>query len=410
MTTTNITLFKPHKGQRQVIDMFATSNHRFGCVVTGRQYGKSLLGQNLLLYWLLANNKSKGAWISPIYKQARKVFEEIVAASHSLIQHSNRSELTVTFHNGSTINFLSAERGDGIRGFSFHYMVIDECAFVKDDVFEQAILPTLSALGKKCLMISTPKGKNWFYSYYLRGSNEGGDIISFRGYSQDNPYISRDFIEQCRLSMPKDIFEQEFEAKFTDASNDVFTGLEKISVINEYRTPNSSTRYYLGADIGLTNDYTAITIVNGTGEVCYTDRFNGITIEETAKRILDVGRRYSITGGYIETNNIGKAVFELVKKQLNRIAPFTTTQDSKGEAIRTLIHDIETGNILLPSKQLCPELHHELEMYTYKVSANGKLSFSHPAGHHDDLVDSLWLANFARHRLFSKNKINVGVI
>ena len=41
-----VTLFKPHKGQRQIIDGFADSKHKFGVVATGRQFGKSLLAQN----------------------------------------------------------------------------------------------------------------------------------------------------------------------------------------------------------------------------------------------------------------------------------------------------------------------------------------------------------------------------
>ena len=50
-----IQLFKPHQGQKQVIEGFADSEHKFGVVATGRQFGKSLLGQNLMLYWLLSN-------------------------------------------------------------------------------------------------------------------------------------------------------------------------------------------------------------------------------------------------------------------------------------------------------------------------------------------------------------------
>ena len=56
-----ITLFKPHYGQRKVINDFADSEHKFGVVATGRQYGKSLLGQNLMLYWLLKSSKQCGS-------------------------------------------------------------------------------------------------------------------------------------------------------------------------------------------------------------------------------------------------------------------------------------------------------------------------------------------------------------
>ena len=105
----NVTLFTPHKGQKAVIDRFANSEHKFGVVATGRQYGKSLLGQNLILYWLLQNKNQKGCWVSPIYNQAKKVFQELSNAAHSIIESSNKADLTMTFVNGSTLQFLSGK-------------------------------------------------------------------------------------------------------------------------------------------------------------------------------------------------------------------------------------------------------------------------------------------------------------
>ena len=197
-----VTLFTPHKGQKAVIDGFANSEHKFGVVATGRQYGKSLLGQNLLLYWLLSSPKQKGCWVSPIFAQSRKVFLELLNASHKIVKSSNKAELTLEFINGSTLQFLSAERYDSIRGFSFNYMVIDEAAFIKEAAINEAIFPTLSALGKKCLVISTPKSKNWFYTIFLKGLNPNDQYISFKGISIDNPHISQQFIEEQKKTLP----------------------------------------------------------------------------------------------------------------------------------------------------------------------------------------------------------------
>jgi hypothetical protein len=222
----NVTLFTPHKGQKTVIDGFADSPHKFGIVATGRQYGKSLLAQNLMLYWLLKSNNQKGAWVSPIFAQGKKVFNELTSVAYDIITRQNKSDLSIEFVNGSTLQFLSADNYNSIRGFSFHYVVLDESAFIKEEAVNEAILPTLSALGKKCLIISTPKSKNWFYTYYLKGFNEGGDYISFSGKSTDNPHISVSFIDEQRKSLPDSIFRQEYLAEFTDAGNDVFTNLE----------------------------------------------------------------------------------------------------------------------------------------------------------------------------------------
>ena len=131
------------------------------------------------------NNGARGGWVSPIYGQAKKVYKEIVKACKDVIVAHNGSDLIITFANDSTIQFLSAERYDSIRGFSFNYLIIDEAAFVRREALQEAILPTLTAIGKKCLIISTPKGRgNWFYEYHLKGTSENPDYVSFEGIAE----------------------------------------------------------------------------------------------------------------------------------------------------------------------------------------------------------------------------------
>ena len=404
-----ITLFTPHQGQKKIIDGFANSEQIYCSVACGRQFGKSLLGQNLLLYWLLSSPKQKGAWVSPIYNQAKKVFQELSDAANKIITHSNKADLTMTFVNGSTINFLSAERYDSIKGFSFNYIIVDECAYIKEQAMQEAIFPTLSAIGKKCLMISTPKSKNWFYSTYLKGLNEGGDYISYTGKSMENPHISAEFIAEQSKSLPRDIYLQEYEAQFSEATNDVFRGLDKVCILNGWTEPNRTAKYYYGVDTGISNDYTVLSILDETGRCVRILRFNGKSIAEAGEVISSELRKYNPRGGYVETNGVGRALYEVINSKNYRAKAFTTTQDSKTQGVRSLMQDIEDGVLELPSKELMPEVYNELSIYTYKISANGKLSFSHPNGMNDDIVDSLWLANLARTQLaFSKGSLYVG--
>ena len=106
-----------------------------------------------MLYWLLQTPTQKGSWITPVYNQCKKIFQELTNAAHDIIINQNKADLTITFVNGSTLQFLSTDNYNTIRGFSFHYMVIDECAFIKEEAINEAVLPTLTALGRKCLMI-----------------------------------------------------------------------------------------------------------------------------------------------------------------------------------------------------------------------------------------------------------------
>ena len=376
-------------------------------MVTSRQWGKSLLGQNLLLYWLLATPNQKGCWISPIYNQAKKVFQELSDASNSIIQQSNKAELTLKFVNGSTVQFLSSERPDSVRGFSFNYMVVDEAAYVNERGFETAILPTLTAIGKKCLIISTPKSKNWFYKYYLRGLDGSTEYISFKGQSTDNPFIDQSFIAQQRLSLPDDIYRQEYMAEFTDAGSEVFRNVDNACIVSQYINGDKVQRCFIGIDTGLSNDYSVLTVMNESGRILLIDRLRGENINTIASRFNNILSKFKIEGGYVEENGIGAAMRDLVIPKNRRIRGFTTTQDSKTTIVRTLISDLEAGIIELPTKELEPECYKELSLYTYKLSNNGKLSFTHQNGMHDDITDSIMLANKARNEI-KTNKMYIG--
>ena len=137
-------------------------------------------------------------------------------------------------------------------------MVIDEAAFIKEDAVNEAVLPTLTALGKKCLIISTPKSKNWFYNFYLRGSLDNATYISFKGVSHDNPYVSKEFIEEQRKSLPHEIYKQEYLAEFSESGNDVFTNVDNVCILNEWNNTGRGNRFYCGIDLGLRNDYSVL--------------------------------------------------------------------------------------------------------------------------------------------------------
>ena len=281
-------------------------------------------------------------------------------------------------------------------------MVLDECAFIREEAINEAILPTLSALGKKCLMISTPKGKNWFYNYYLKGRTQNDDYVSFSAISTDNPYIDQNFINEQRKSLPEQIFNQEYMADFTEAGNDVFTNVDVVCNINEWDVPSRNKRFYFGVDTGLTHDYSVLTVLDESGRVAKIVRINGVTYEEIGRTFTTELKRYSVLGGYVETNGVGRALYELIKKEIRTTQEFVTTNDSKTQGIRNLIYKIQQGELELPSEKLFPQLKQELNAYSYKVNPNGLITFNAPSGFYDDCVISLMLAVEAREKLLLK--------
>ena len=396
--TTTFTGFRPHPGQKKVLQGFARSSHKFCTVSTGRQYGKTIMGINLLLFWTLNNSNAKGAWVAPVYAQSRKVFETISQVCKAAIVGSNKAELSIKFVNGSSIKFLSSERHDSIRGYSFHYMVLDEAAYIQKVAVNQAILPTLTAIGKKCLMISTPASKsNWLYEYYLKGQEENDTYISFNGYSLDNPYADQEFILEQKKSLPLQIFEQEYEGMFTDSGAEVFKNISQVSVLNAWEDKGKDL--YYGIDTGLQDDYSVLTIIDTFGKVHYIDRINNMPLQSIADRFISTIKKYKCISGYVETNGIGRGMYDALKGKV-KVKEFNTSNESKTQIIRRLIGDIEEMTIELPSKELFRPLYNELNAYSYKVKPDGKITFA-GKGDHDDTVMSLAIANWARHNIVS---------
>jgi len=242
----------------------------------------------------------------------------------------------------------------------------------------------------------------------MRGSLHSGQYISFKGLSHDNPYVNKEFIEEQRKSLPPEIFKQEYEAEFTDAGNDVFTNLDSICIRNEWGFPNRAERYYIGIDTGISRDFSVCCVQNESGRVESIIRVNGQSFEQIGGAIISECSRWNVVGGFCETNGIGLAMYEILKPKIRKLQPFTTTQDSKTKGIRKLIYDIQQDIIELPSKSLMPEVFNEFSSYTYKISANGNLSFTHPNGMHDDIVDAVMMANLARNeQAFTTSKIYI---
>ena len=402
----NVKLFTPFPKQKEVIDNFLTSDHLFGVVASPRGSGKTLMAINMLLYWVLNTKNQKGAWISPIYGQARSVYDTMVNASKDLISSSNRMELIVNFVNGSSIKFLSSDSPDSIRGFRFNYIVIDEAAFHKEMSIQTAILPTLNPNGKKCLLISTPRGKNFFYGWYTKGLSNESDTISFKIPLTECPYINQTLIEEAKQSLPPDIFKQEYLAEFTDASSDVFVGIDKVSVMGMY-DKSRKVDAFIGIDTGLSDDMSVLTVMSPMGKVLWIEALNKVNITQVADTFSNIMLQYNVVGGYIECNGVGRGLHDLIQPKFRKVKEFYTTQDNKTEMVRKLISDIETQTVELPTIELCPELHEELGSYTYKLSNNGKLTFSHRPGGHDDYVDSLMMCNYSRVKFMDRKPITI---
>lgn len=391
----NVTLYTPHKNQEIIHKSINEGSQKYYVLDIGRQFGKSMLSMNQLYYWLINDKGCKCAWVSPIYKQAKKVFDEMVDAfaDTGLIQ-KNSQELTITFGK-STLQFFSAERYDNIRGFTFDYLVIDEFAFIDAEAWTEVLRATVLVKGKKVLLVSTPKGKNHFYTVFnLEHSNP--QYKSFKMTSYDNPLIDPKEIDDARMTLPEHIFRQEYLAEFIDDAGAVFRNINECVKVS-----TESVKLYAGIDLGRADDYTVLTVIDSNNNEVFCKRWRHMDWSTIITEITtELNRLKPKT--LIESNGAQDAIFEMIQKKVtygkSNVQPFVTTAKTKQTIIEDLIVAFEEKNIGIMGYDFQK---HELEVFTYEYNLKTRtIRYSAPTGLHDDYVMSRALATHAKKTMF----------
>ena len=260
---TTVKGYKPHKTQREIHDAINHGHEKYYALNIGRQFGKTLLGINQLLYWAINDKGCKIAWITPVYKQGKKVFSELErAVTRSGLFTFNKSDLIVTGF-GSSIEFFSGERPDNIRGNTFDYMVVDEMAFTRQELWDEVLSATVMVKGKKVIFISTPKGKNHFHRICMQ-HNYDERYAYFHYSSYDNPMIDPRELDERKRSLPDHIFRQEYLAEFLDNGSGLFKNIRDC-----IKPISPGAKAYAGLDIGRADDYTVLNILDEDGQQVY---------------------------------------------------------------------------------------------------------------------------------------------
>jgi hypothetical protein len=411
MSAIKIKVFRKLYPEQKAIARDALNGfYNFLVIKAGRQAGKSFCLDRIGISISIRNGNHSLLWITPSHGQSKDAFERIESLTKDIPDMTyNRSnnDRHITFGNKSVISFYSAERYDNLRGKNPNAVILDEFAYFKDGAFEYAIKPYFIAnKNMKVIAASTPAGKGDFWKLFNKGALNEKNYISHSLHYSMNPKANLEFINSEKSTMAANTFKQEYEGEFIFGESTVFGNFMANQVITEYKEPTKEHKHYFGIDwsTGGSGDKTVITIINEIGEVVYVYECVGNNEIKQSKELVEIIKRYNAIG-YAENNGIGSTCNSLLINNFKGgysssvLTRFNTSQDSKQKAVQMLILDINTNDVKLPTSNLCPKLDNELSIYQVKRNKNNKLSYSHPSNRHDDYVDSLWLANKARHKL-----------
>jgi len=379
---TKLTMPKLHTGQQRV----RQSPARFRVLACGRRWGKTRLGSALCIETAVSGGRAW--WVAPSYPVAtvgwRLLHRLAVQIPSTRIRQGDR---LIELPTGGEIRVRSADNPDSLRGEGLDFVVMDECAFMKEDAWTQAIRPALSDRQGKGMFISTPKGRNWFWRLWQNG---GQDVEAFRFPTSDNPYIPDSEIEAARKTLPERIFQQEYLAQFIDDAGGVFRGVMDAATAVAHDEAQENAQYVAGVDIGTMNDYTVICVIDiETNQLVAMDRFSNIAYDTLYARVQAINERFMPTSFIVERNAIGQPVIEQLAGLGLPVQGFTTTNTTKAQIIQGLQAAFEHKTIAILND---PILIGELQAFEAKRTASGLMKYEAPSGMHDDTVMALALA------------------
>jgi predicted phage terminase large subunit-like protein len=311
---------------------------RFKIVAAGRRTGKSRLAAWMLIVNALQADKGHVFYVAPTQGQARDImWQTLLELAHPVVTSSHINNLQIKLVNGATISLKGADRPETMRGVSLKFLVMDEYADMKPEVFEQILRPALADQKGAALFIGTPMGRNHFYDLYKYAELEEDESYSAWHFtSYDNELLDPDEIDLAKKSMSSYAFRQEFMASFEARGSEMF----KEEWIKFGESPDVGD-YYISIDLAGFEDVSkkrtknskldesaiAVVKVNENGWHLENIIHGRWDLAETARKIFEAVRDYRPISVGIERGISKQAVMSPLMDMMKQYGRFFVVEE-----------------------------------------------------------------------------------
>lgn len=369
-----------HPGQAAIFN----SPARFKIVAAGRRFGKShfaaitlgieaLRTENAAGYTLTAEHGVY--YVAPTFDQAKRIMwpklREILgfAQTGGFIANENVNDGWLELINGRRIYIKGADNPDSLRGIGLSYVVLDEYADMKSNVWDEILEPALMDVVGSALFIGTPKGKNHFFKLFMGALEkpkmrvDGEDMDFWKDWeafhfkSVDNPFLSAAELKR-QMNDPRksrEVVRQELEASFLSGGgkvlkpdwfdivkaekhgNGVVLPSERDKRGNHVVTSQDGSVYITvdlagfvkdeGKKIARTDESViAEVLVSGDHWYVLNMQHGHWDVRETAQKIVMTARKYPVAQLGIEGGALKNAVGPYLEEYMREFSRFLTPQ------------------------------------------------------------------------------------
>lgn len=419
---------------------------RFIVYRTGRQVGKSTNAALKAIHFaffapLFASNIDTGVAnvvIASLSKdQAHLILSKISEFIHmsptlsKKVRKEIKTEIQLEWYDGTGVtNFIVrpiGDTGDSLRGFTVHYAILDEAAYIPQVVFD-AFLPSTVTTKPHILLTSTPKGKsgqffkscmdsNVLYEHGIPKPIEGHEDKEKYPWTQfhvttfDNPLAASDpQVLKLIRGTTKAAERQEIYGEFLDGGNSLIPyNLLQESLMSLKERPQFEY-YDMGVDTsGKGADETVLTIVGIREGVVYPiECYTELTTEQPAlaRKIAEYNRIYGLRRIYIDETGMGDTLMDLCREEdpdMNLYGiNFKSDKTNIYVNLERLFEELNPkGAGRLINLSLLDDYHRDklFEQLSYSYWDFGKFKDQQQkvrSEHADDYADSLALATFGQ--------------
>ena len=379
--------YKPRDYQLE----FLKSNKRFKVAVIHRRGGKSMTALNEQIIDCLTK-KGIYYYFLPTYRQAKQVVWDELIKTHipdEVIQKRNESELTIYYKNGSIQRFAGSEDVNKHRGINPIGVVFDEYAEMKEELWTAVIQPILRENNGRATFIFTPRGKNFAWKLFQQAKDNHQWFTMLRTV-KDTQAISQEELQEARVIMPDDLYNQEFNCSFIDDAGSFFKRVQENIYQNTDHQEIESKNFQIGVDLAKFRDWTVLTpFCLNTFYVYPQERFNQIDYNLQKAKIEAFHHKYNKAKVIIDSTGVGSPVFDDLSQKIPNIDPFNFTSKSRDQLLRNLQILLAQDKIKIPNDE---GLITELESMRYVLTVQGRTKIEVPDGLTDDRIMSLGLA------------------
>lgn len=305
---------------------------------------------------------------SPTYPQLRdtslRTFKELSDELGGRIQSINHNDgiCKISTNDGGTANvtFRSTEREEFLRGPNLSGVWFDEASLMREEAFD-IVIASLREAGEVgwISLTFTPKGRHhWTYKLFHGDGIKSAELI--QSSTQENPFLSRDFIDLLETRYSADKRSQELGGQFIDLSDQLVSYESMIQCTHPVClwsvpgvAPHSTGLLYVGWDIGRSRDRSVIWTWEREGDVawcreCFVMQNVAYDVQEAElyKRI----RRPNVAKIVIDKGFSGGVFVERLQRELGerRVEGVSLSGAMQGHLAELLANAFDRRRVRIP--------------------------------------------------------------